>query len=159
MCINIKTGMPEPCRKVEPYVPPGGFTPSIEPAELPAEAITVIPGRIRKVPGIKPTAIPETAFDEFETLVPGISPVPEYPTGIPTKVQVPGVTPSLEPGFAPEFLPETEFVAEEIECPDIPDLTDEDYCSQFPQCCEDVPEEGEIPVEEQSTSVWDVEGI
>lgn len=128
-CFNIATGMPEPCREIEPFVPSGGYTPGYE---MPETGVPLPDGRriITRPPSGEPGV-----FDEFETLVPGVQPVPGYEPGMPTKVPVPGVTPGFEPGMAPEYAPGVEFPQEE--CPDIPDLTDEEYCVQFPQCCED----------------------
>ena len=92
-------------------------------------------------PGVIPPAKVEPGiYDEFETLVPGVRPVPGYPPGIPTTVSIPGVTPTYpgyEPGMAPTYAPGVEIP--EAECPDLPEMTDDEYCSNFPQCCEDVP--------------------
>lgn len=150
------------CSQLVTQLPTGGgyYTVGAEPSVMTQEeydaqqAAQVSPDgrRVIYAPAVEPGV-----FDEFETLVPGVQPVPGYEPGMSTKVPVPGVTPGYEPGVAPVYAPGEEITSED--CPEIPEISDDEYCTQFPQCCEDVPEEGEIPEEQQSTSVWDFEGI
>ncbi len=129
------------CAQLVTQLPTGGgyYTVGAEPNVMTTEeyqAQQQISPDGRRIISVTPPVTGEPSmFDEFETLVPGVQPVPGYPPGLPTQVQVPGVTPGYEPGFAPTYAPGAEFPTEE--CPDIPDLTDEEYCAQFPQCCED----------------------
>ncbi len=138
------------CQKVT-QLPTGGgyYTVGNEPSVMTKEEYnaqvspdgrrTIYPLPIETTPVYNPatgetTNVPTSQvspYDEFESLVPGAQPVPGYQPGMPTTVPVPG----YEPGFAPTYAPDEEMSTES--CPDIPDLTDEEYCAQFPQCCED----------------------
>jgi len=148
-CFSLSTGMPEPCRDVEPYVPPGGYTPGYDIPTGDYYPEQPLPDG-RRI--IYPTPSEPGIYDEFETLVPGMEPVPGYPPGMPTTVPSyppgvtpsypgyePGITPSYEPGAPPTYAPGVEMPSG-VECPDYPDMTDAEYCSYFPQCCEDIPE-------------------